>query len=99
MVHAVKVPLMISLKDYGVRILTNTRVKQIKSNSVTIERNGIEKVIEADAVVVAVGVKAKNELKSKLKDVVPKLFCIGDCKNPGNILDAVHEGFKIGLQV
>jgi len=99
MVHAVKVPLMISLKDYGVRILTNTCVKQIKSNSVTIERNGIEKVIEADAVAVAVGVKAENKLESKLKDVVPKLFCIGDCKKPGNILDAVHEGFKIGLQV
>ncbi len=99
MVHAVKFPLVISLNDYGVRILTNTRVKEIKFDSVIIERNGIEKVIEADSIVVAVGVKAENELESRLKDVVPKLFCVGDCKKPGNILDAVHEGFKIGLQI
>jgi pyruvate/2-oxoglutarate dehydrogenase complex dihydrolipoamide dehydrogenase (E3) component len=99
MVHTVKVPLMISLEDYGVRMLTNTCVKQIKSDSVTIERNGIENVIKADAIVVAVGVKAEDKLGSNLKNVVPKLFCIGDCKKPGNIMDAVHEGFKIGLQV
>lgn len=99
MVHAVKVPLMISLKDYGVRMLTNTCVKQIKPDSVIVERNGIENVIKADAIVVAVGVKAEDKLVSKLKNVVPKLFCIGDCKKPGNIMDAVHEGFKVGLQV
>jgi 2,4-dienoyl-CoA reductase-like NADH-dependent reductase (Old Yellow Enzyme family)/thioredoxin reductase len=99
MVHAVKVPLMISLKDYGVRMLTNTCVKQIKSDSVIIERNGIENVIEADAAVIAVGVKPENRLESKLKDIIPKLLCIGDCEKPGNIMDAVYGGFKIGLQV
>lgn len=99
MVHAVKVPLMIRLKDYGVRILTNTHVKQIRSDCVTIERNELEETIEANAIVVAVGVKAENKFESKLIDIVPRLFYIGDCKKPGNIMDAIHEGFKIGLQV
>jgi len=99
MVHAVKVPLMISLKDYGVKIYTNTRIKQIKSDGVIMERNGAEETIKVDAIVIAVGVKAEDKLENKLRDVVPKLFCIGDCQRPGNIMDAVHEGFKIGLQV
>ncbi|HBY57505.1 MAG TPA: NADH:flavin oxidoreductase [Candidatus Atribacteria bacterium] len=99
MVHAVKVPLMISLKDYGVKIYTNTRVKQIKSDGVIMERNGIEETIKADAVVIAVGVKAEDKLENRLRGAVSKLFCVGDCQKPGNIMDAVHEGFKIGLQV
>ncbi|MFZ3130534.1 MAG: FAD-dependent oxidoreductase, partial [Desulfosporosinus sp.] len=40
MPHTVKVPLMLNLQDYGVRILTNTCVKEIASLSVLVERKG-----------------------------------------------------------
>ena len=99
MAHAVKVPLMINLRDYGVRILTNIRIKEIKSNSVVVERGKIEESIETDAIVVAIGIKANNKLEIELKDSTPNLLCVGDCKEPGNIMDAVHKGFRIGLQI
>jgi len=99
MPHAVKVPLMLNLQDYGVRILTNTCVKEISSAGVLVERKGVEELVAVDVVVVAVGVEAGSGLEAELQDKVPALYAVGDCKSPGKIMDAVHEGFKVGLQI
>lgn len=99
MVNAVKIPLMINLKEYGVRILTNSCVKQIENGSVKVERNGIEETIEADAVVIAIGVEPDSSFQKELQDIAPELFFIGDCKQSGNIQDAINDGYKIGLKV
>jgi 2,4-dienoyl-CoA reductase-like NADH-dependent reductase (Old Yellow Enzyme family)/thioredoxin reductase len=99
MVMAIKVPLMISLKEYGVRILTNTWIEQIGNGFVTVERNRIRDKIETNAVVIVVGIERNYAFQNDLKDVVPQLFCIGDCKQPGNIQDAINDGYKIGLQI
>lgn len=99
MPHAVKVLLMLNLQDYGVRILTNARVKEITGAGVLVERMGVEELLPADAVVIAVGIEADNSLEAELQDKVPVLYAVGDCKSPGKIMDAVHEGFKVGLQI
>ncbi|MCL4439152.1 MAG: NAD(P)/FAD-dependent oxidoreductase, partial [Firmicutes bacterium] len=99
MPHAVKIPLMLSLQDYGVRILTNARVKEIAGAGVLVERKGVEELLSADAVVIAVGMESGSSLEAKLQDKVQALYVVGDCKNPGKIMDAVHEGFKVGLQI
>jgi len=99
MPHAVKVPLMLNLQDHGVRMLTNTRVKEITGAGVLVERKGVEELLPADAVVIAVGVEADNSLEAELKDQIPALYTVGDCQSPGKIMDAVHEGFQVGLEI
>ncbi|KGP75348.1 hypothetical protein JT05_10950 [Desulfosporosinus sp. Tol-M] len=93
----IKVPLMFKLEDYKVRLLTNTLAKEIKANGLLIERNGTEEFIEASSIVIAVGQTAQNSLEDELKEFVPELHAVGDCLKPGNIMDAVHEGYKVGL--
>jgi 2,4-dienoyl-CoA reductase (NADPH2) len=99
MPHAVKVPLMLNLQDYGVRILTNTCVKEIASVGVLVERKGGEELIPADAVVIAAGVEAGSRLEAELQNKVLALYVVGDCKSPGKIMDAVHQGFQVGVQI
>jgi len=93
----VKLPLMFKLEDYNVRLLTNTFAKEIKADGVLIERKGAQEFIEADSIVIAVGSTAQKSLEDELKEFVRELYAVGDCIKPGNILDAVHEGYKVGL--
>jgi len=93
----IKVPLMFKLEDYQVRLLTNTLAKEIKANGLLIERNGTEEFIEANSIVIAVGSTTQSSLADELKEFVPELYAVGDCLKPGNIMDAVHEGYKVGL--
>ena len=97
MFFGVKVPLIFKLEDYNVRLLTKTLAKEIKANGVLIERNGAEEFIEADYIIIAVGSAAQNSLETELKEFVQEVYAVGDCFKPGNILNAVHEGYKVGL--
>ncbi len=94
-----KIPLMIRLRDYGVKILTNTKAKTIKQEGIVVERLGKEELIKADNIVISVGATPDNKLEAELKGIVPSLYSVGDCKTPGKMLDAIHESFKIGLEV
>ncbi len=94
-----KLPLMINLRDYGVKILTKAKAKAIQPDGIIVERMGKEEFIEADSIIIAVGAKSENNLETELRGVIPLLYSVGDCKTPGNILDAIHEGFKVGLEV
>jgi len=71
--------------------------KEIKANGVLIERNDAEEFIEADSIVIAVGSAAQNSLEVELKEFVQEVYAVGDCLKPGNILGAVHDGYKVGL--
>jgi len=97
MFSGVKIPLMFKLEDYKVRLLTKTLAKEIKANGVLIERNGAEEFIEADSMVIAVGLAAQNSFEAELKEFVPEVYAVGDCIKPGNILGAIHGGYKVGL--
>jgi hypothetical protein len=55
--------------------------------------------LKADTVVLATRSKAENELAEQLKGVVPELYAIGDCVEPRNSMDAIHEGFKVGREI
>jgi hypothetical protein len=49
-------------------------------------------------VVIATGSKSENALAS-LKDLAPEIYVIGDAKERRNALEAISEGFLIGLKI
>jgi len=63
-----------------------------------IQKDARENLLPADCVVIAAGSKSENELAS-IKDLIPELYVIGDAKNPRNALEAISEGFLIGLRI
>jgi len=83
------------LPKSGVKILTSTKVLDISDKGVTVsDDSGTESLIEADKVVLALGLKITETLKN-VEDIVSEVYTIGDSKKPRKILDAIYEGALI----
>lgn len=67
--ESVKHFLMLRLKRHEVQIATNTTVKEILQDGAKVEKDGQEKQLTGfDTIVIAVGAKPVNELKSQLEE-------------------------------
>ena len=71
----------------------NTTVKEILPEGVRVERDGEEFVIEADTVVCALGFRPKWALADSLCELVDESYIIGDCRNVGQIYQAMSQGY------
>jgi 2,4-dienoyl-CoA reductase-like NADH-dependent reductase (Old Yellow Enzyme family) len=94
-----KLPLIQSLENHGVTIFTKTVPIQITKDGVIVSRRRGKQIIKADTIVLATGFRANSDLVDKLKGRVKEVYAIGDCREPGNILSAIHDGFKIALKI
>ncbi len=87
------------LGEKGAKIRVLSHARAILPGEVEVEFNGKKEFISADTVVLAVGVKPNRALDGALKEVTGKVFTLGDCVSPRKAIDAIHEGFKIALEV
>ncbi|MCL1928282.1 MAG: FAD-dependent oxidoreductase [Treponema sp.] len=80
--------------------LTETTCKEISSGSVTVvSKDGKEKSLKADTVIIAVGVKEDRTFADSFYGIVPDTFIIGDCERPGKIMEAVFDGYAIASRI
>ena len=77
----------------------NTRVMEIRPDGVVCQRDGEEIFVPADTVVCALGFRSPYDTVDQLCALVDEYYIIGDCKNVGQIYQAVNNGFYAGLQV
>ena len=83
------------LEQGGCPIRLNTRMNKIASDSVTIVSDGREETISpVDQVVVAVGIRARNDLKDYLKAKGIDHSVVGDAREPRRIIEATEEGAR-----
>ncbi|HZJ68393.1 MAG TPA: NADH:flavin oxidoreductase, partial [Candidatus Eisenbacteria bacterium] len=50
--------------------------------------------IEADTVVLALGVTPRRKLVDEFRKEFPNAHVIGDANNSGSIQEAIHDGFQ-----
>jgi len=88
-------------RDLGVAFKQSCCVSEITGSGVTAEVDGQPVQIEADTVVIAAGARANDDLEQFLADegLAGKfeLVKIGDCAGPRKALEAIREGFDLGL--
>ena len=77
----------------------NTKVKEIVPKGVICERNGEEFLVEADTVVCALGFRAPYNRVDALCEKVDEVYIIGDCKNVGQIYQAINEAYYAAMRV
>jgi pyruvate/2-oxoglutarate dehydrogenase complex dihydrolipoamide dehydrogenase (E3) component len=85
--------------EKGVTLTPNTRVREIKGNTVTVFNyfTEQERVIEnVDTVVVACGGKENNAMYYALKGKVKELYNIGDSNGIRRVHHATMDGAQIG---
>jgi 2,4-dienoyl-CoA reductase-like NADH-dependent reductase (Old Yellow Enzyme family)/thioredoxin reductase len=87
------------LYDMGVSVLPYTPVFEIMEGGIYIIDRTELMFLEADTIVLAVGMESENHLVEQLKDIVPHVYAIGDCVAPRNAKEATHEGAEVGREI
>jgi NADPH-dependent 2,4-dienoyl-CoA reductase/sulfur reductase-like enzyme len=93
----------------GIQVYTEARLFEVRENGVNVvmkmesehlERKGDELLfIPADTVVLAVGQRADRSLIGDLKGKIATVYAVGDCAEPLKIIDAIHEGARVCLEI
>jgi len=94
--------LMKRLTEGNVQILTFTKVREISPNGViAVDKDGQEKNIGPyDTIILAVGAKPVNQnLTEQLKSMVPQVYVVGDAVEARLGIDAIADGYRIGMEM
>lgn len=90
--------LMESLKRYEAELLENTKTLEITDHGVLTEKNGIQRLIPADLVVVASGSRSNAALAKELEDKYP-VTVVGDAFAVGKALDGIDAAYQAALEL
>jgi 2,4-dienoyl-CoA reductase-like NADH-dependent reductase (Old Yellow Enzyme family)/NADPH-dependent 2,4-dienoyl-CoA reductase/sulfur reductase-like enzyme len=71
----------------------NAHCTDIKMGKVTFRKGDTEHTVEAGSVVIAVGMKVRNELVMSFYGAGDRFFMIGDCSVVGNVQKAIRSAF------
>jgi pyruvate/2-oxoglutarate dehydrogenase complex dihydrolipoamide dehydrogenase (E3) component len=94
-----KLSLLCRLEELGVTILMKAKVKKIRSGEVFFQYKGAEQRVAANTVIIAAGSEPDTEFLEKVKGKIAETYVIGDALKPRRILEAIAEGFDIGMKV
>jgi NADPH-dependent 2,4-dienoyl-CoA reductase/sulfur reductase-like enzyme len=83
------------LEPYSPELITSHKLVEIGDGEITLEhvKSGRRVTKQVDHVVLAIGVCSDNRLAEDLKPRFPRVFTIGDAREPGRIYSAVRDGF------
>lgn len=99
-IYSIKIDLQRMLAEAGIKILTGAQATKISEGSVTVKSGDSSgELLEADSVVVAVGMAPRREEAHQLAGECADVHVIGDCVAPRRIRDAVVEGDLAGRLV
>ncbi len=88
------------LAKKGATILTEVIYQEVTDKGlVVLDRTGRTQLLEADTVLVTLPLKRNPELVGALQGKAPEIHAIGDCSEPGLIIDAIAAGFEVGLSI
>ncbi|MDR1901572.1 MAG: NAD(P)/FAD-dependent oxidoreductase, partial [Treponema sp.] len=84
---------------YEVNSYVNTKVLEIKPQSVVVESPDGVKELPCDCVVLALGYKPNTALADELEKAGVKIHKIAGAVKTSNAVAATREGFELGLKL
>ena len=86
--------------EKSVRLETRVRCTRITEEGVfAVNDKGDERFFEADTILLAVGLKPRTEMVESLRNCAPDFSVIGDCLQPGTIMEAIHMGYFSAMNI
>lgn len=84
------------LEPYGPQLIPGHKLISIHPGYITLEKTGDGNTVklEADSVVLALGVRPRKELSDTFRKAFPDLIVIGDARTGGRIASAVRDGYE-----
>ena len=88
------------LDEKGVEMLPGVQYEEITDHGLIVTmKKGKKKTVKADTIVTALPLLPNTELLKELDGSAPKVYAIGDCKEPHLIVDAIAEGSRIARTI
>ena len=93
--------LMNRTKKLNIKTFVSTQIKEIRPHGVVVvSRNGAEETWDAfDTIVLACGVRPKDELSKQIQGKVKEVYVIGDAAKARRGLEAIRSGSEIGRKL
>lgn len=93
--------LLSRLKRKKVTMITG--IKQYKeiteAGLVVVDSGGKTRTLEADTIVIAAGAVRNDLLAQDIRSKVKEVHLAGDCVEPRRVLEAIHEGARLGREI
>ena len=78
----------------------NSKVKEIGKGCVAYEdENGVNQVIKADHILLAVGLRSRKALANSFFGITPNTVIIGDCERVAKVIEATNYGYFAGANI
>ena len=88
------------LQKAGVEIHLGARLEEITDTGVVCQdKRRQSREVEADTVVLATGLGARQKLVEELKALVPGVYVIGDCVEARKIYHAFEDAWRVALLI
>jgi 2,4-dienoyl-CoA reductase-like NADH-dependent reductase (Old Yellow Enzyme family)/thioredoxin reductase len=88
------------LREGHCELLFSTIIERIEENTVYVRRKEEKKLLTGiDQIVIAVGLKPRDDLKKTLQERGIRHFIVGDAVQPRRIIEATQEGAKAAWQI
>ncbi|MDP2945851.1 MAG: NAD(P)/FAD-dependent oxidoreductase, partial [bacterium] len=87
------------LRKAGVKVETKAKVMEITATGLKADREGQALTIDADSVVIAVGMKANDAVAKALQGTAPEVYTIGDCVRPQKIKGANSTAAEVAIKI
>jgi len=94
-----KAMLLGRLKKQGVAIHTRTQVTGLTKNEALVQQDDSAIRFPIETVIMAVGVRPIRELAGVLEYSGLEMYVVGDALQPRKALEAIWEGFEVGLKI
>ncbi|WP_040211074.1 NAD(P)/FAD-dependent oxidoreductase [Clostridium polynesiense] len=86
--------------ENGINVMAGTKLAEISDNTVIVEKaDGVREEIKCDSVVLALGFRAMENIKSELEGRIKDIRVIGDASAPRRVKHAVAEGFEAAISI
>ena len=91
--------MMQALSRIGVTTVTGAKVLEITAKGLKVEKDGRVETIDADTVVIAAGAASYNPLKAVVEELGIPFKIAGDAGRVALAFDAVHQGYRAGMEI
>lgn len=87
------------MEQYNIAVLLEHRLIRIEDDGIILEGKKGQKKLEADQVVLAIGVRADRALYDEIKGQFDPVHLVGDAVETGRIADATRSAARIAMQL
>ena len=81
-------------------MMTGVKCEEITDKGLVLfTKEGERRTLVADTIALITGLAPNVDLFKKLEGKVPEIYGIGDCEQPGLIVNAIHAGSRVGRAI